>query len=470
MRRALGPAADKTALSSSKSMVGHLLGAAGAVEGIATILALRDQLAPPTAGFTETDPHCGLDPIPGTGRPMTLDVALSNNFAFAGANASVAFARPGGLNSPVLPASDAVVVTGYSALTAAGEGAEALWAAFSDGVGLGSDEDGLRVARAEFDVSAAGTPKERRRLDRLSQLAIAACRAALAHAGLAGDDLAATGVVLGTGVGPMESNERFTGPVLDGGPKLANPGIFPNTVYNAAAGQVAMALGTKGPTSTLTSSHAAGAAALGVAYDLLRSGRADRVLVPAVEVLSPGTLDAYRRIPLFGSPAGRRYTLAEGGLALVLERAGAARERGATVHAVVAGHATASDGAGVGRWDGAGEGVERAVRAALAGAGVAPAELTSVWANAAGLATADRPELAALARVLDGAEVPVHTPKRVLGEPVGAGAQLSAVLALASWQHGAEAGPVLINSSSLGGTHTSVVLLPAPSLRTESDR
>ncbi|MEU4996462.1 beta-ketoacyl-[acyl-carrier-protein] synthase family protein [Streptomyces sp. NPDC021622] len=464
VRAALGEAAEKTALSSTKSMVGHLLGAAGAVEGIVTIMALRDQIAPPTASFGEVDPQCGLDAVPDSGRVMALDAALSNNFAFAGANASVAFRRPGATaGTPVLPLADDVVVTGFSALSAAGEGVEALWEAFRAGARPGAVEDGLRVARAEFDRSAAGTPKQRRRMDRLSQLAVAACRAALDDAGLSGEEeLDATGVVLGTGVGPVASNEDFTVPVLTEGPKVANPGIFPNTVYNSAAGQVSMALGTRGPTSTLTSAHAAGAAALGVAFDLLRSGRAERIVVPAVEVLSPRTLDAYRRIPLFGPAAGRRYTLAEGGFALVLERGRSARERGARIHATLSGHATTSDGLGIGRWDPSGDGVERAMRGALESAGVDAAALSAVWANAAGIGSADRPELSAIDRVSEGSGLRVETPKRQLGEPVGAGAHLSAVLALSGWRDAPADGPVLINSSSLGGTHTSLVLAPAP--------
>ena len=472
VRAALGPAAEKTALSSTKSMIGHLLGAAGAVEGIVTVLALRDQVAPPTASFTEVDPQCGLDPVAGTGRPMVLDTALSNNFGFAGANATIAFARPGGPGAPA-PAvgPDDVVVTGFSVITSAGEGAEALWAAYAAGRRQGVPEDGLRLARVEFDRSAAGTARARRRMDTISQLAVAVCRAALAAAGPADEDaVAATGVVLGTGIGPMESAERFTVPVLSSGARAANPAVFPATVFNGAAGQVAMALGTKGPTSTLTSGHAAGAAALGVAYDLLRAGRAERLLVPAVEALSPAMLAAYRSIPLFGSAAGRRYTLAEAGIALVLERRSSAERRGARVHAVLSGHATASDARGIGRWDPAGEGVERAMRGALRDAGLRPDDIAAVWANAAGLAAADRPEEAAVRRVFGAGRVRFEAPKRVLGEPVGAGAHLSAVLAVGAWRTGTGHRPVLINSSSLGGTHTSLVLSPAPLDGTEPGR
>lgn len=473
VRAALGEAAEKISLSSTKSMIGHLLGAAGAVEGIVTVLALRDQVAPPTASFTEVDPQCGLDPVAGTGRPMVLDTALSNNFGFAGANATIAFARPGGPGAPA-PAigPDDVVVTGFGVITSAGEGAEVLWDAYAAGRRQGVPENGLRVARAEFDRSSVGTPRERRRMDKVSQLAIASCRAALGAAGADGDAdaVAATGVVLGTGIGPMESGERFTVPVLSQGVQEANPAVFTNTVYNGAAGHVAMALGTRGPTSTLTSGHAAGAAALGVAYDMLRAGRAERLLVPAVEAFSPATLAAYRSMPLFGSAAGRRYTLAEAGIALVLERRAGAERRGAPIHAVVLGHATASDACGIGRWDPSGGGVERAMRTALGRAGLGPDHVGALWSNAAGLAAADRPEQAAVERVFGTGRVRIEAPKRVLGEPVGAGAHLSAVLAFGAWREGGDRRPVLVNSSSLGGTHTSLVLSPVPFPATESGR
>lgn len=473
VRAAFGEAAEKTSLSSTKSMIGHLLGAAGAVEGIVMVMALRDQVAPPTASFTEVDPQCGLDPVAGAGRPMVLDSVLSNNFGFAGANASVAFARPGGLGAPA-PAvgPDEVVVTGFGVITSAGEGAEALWDAYAAGERQGAPEDGLRLARVEFDRTAAGSARERRRMDKVSQLAIVASRVALGAAGADGDPdaVAATGVVLGTGIGPMESSERFTVPVLSEGAQAANPAVFPNTVFNGAAGQVAMALGTKGPSSTLTSGHAAGAAALGVAYDMLRAGRAERLLVPAVEAFSPATLEAYRSIPLFASDAGRRYTLAEVGIALLLERRGSAELRGATIHAVVQGYATASDACGIGRWDPSGDGIERAMRGALRSAGLGPEHISAVWANAAGLAAVDRPERAAVDRVFGKVPVRVETPKRVLGEPVGAGAHLSALLAIGEWREAGTHGPVLLNSSSLGGTHTSLVLSPAPSHGTESGR
>jgi 3-oxoacyl-[acyl-carrier-protein] synthase II len=110
------------------------------------------------------------------------------------------------------------------------------------------------------------------------------------------------------------------------------------------------------------------------------------------------------------------------------------------------------------------------MRAALDGAGLRPEDVGAVWANAAGLATADRPERAAVERVFDLDRVRFETPKRVLGEPAGAGAHLSAVLAVGAWRDGRTHRPVVVNSSSLGGTHTSLVLSPAPLHGTEPGR
>ena len=102
-------------------MIGHLLGAAGAVENIVTVKAIEEQVAPPTANYTEPDPECDLDYVPNQPRPLKIDVAVSNNFAFGGANASVVWARPGFREAPPpLPDFDRVVVTGIAALTSAG--------------------------------------------------------------------------------------------------------------------------------------------------------------------------------------------------------------------------------------------------------------------------------------------------------------------------------------------------------------
>jgi 3-oxoacyl-[acyl-carrier-protein] synthase II len=93
IRRAFGAAADKLAVSSTKSMTGHLLGAAGAVEAIFSVLALRDQVAPPTINLDQPGEGCDLDYVPKHARQMPLEYVLSNSFGFGGTNGSLIFRR-----------------------------------------------------------------------------------------------------------------------------------------------------------------------------------------------------------------------------------------------------------------------------------------------------------------------------------------------------------------------------------------
>jgi 3-oxoacyl-[acyl-carrier-protein] synthase II len=93
VKRLLGERARKVAVNSTKSMTGHLLGAAGAVEAVFSILALRDQVSPPTINLRTPDPQCDLDYVPNTARKMPIRVALSNSFGFGGTNGTLVFTR-----------------------------------------------------------------------------------------------------------------------------------------------------------------------------------------------------------------------------------------------------------------------------------------------------------------------------------------------------------------------------------------
>ena len=93
IRQVFAAHVDRLAVSSTKSMHGHALGAAGAIEAVGTVLAIERGILPPTANYTEPDPACDLDVIPNTARHAGVDCALSNSFAFGGLNAVVAFRR-----------------------------------------------------------------------------------------------------------------------------------------------------------------------------------------------------------------------------------------------------------------------------------------------------------------------------------------------------------------------------------------
>ena len=93
MKAALGEHAYKVAISSTKSMIGHLLGAAGGIETVLTALSIKNQIAPPTINLDNQDPECDLDYVPNIARQMKIDVAMSNSFGFGGTNGTLIFKR-----------------------------------------------------------------------------------------------------------------------------------------------------------------------------------------------------------------------------------------------------------------------------------------------------------------------------------------------------------------------------------------
>lgn len=461
----LGEAARGVAVSSTKSMIGHLLGAAGVVEGIVTVKALAAQVAPPTANYVEPDPECDLDYVPNKARPLAMDWAISNNFAFGGANASIVLARNGArATPPPTPDYDRVVITGLAALTSAGNDPATLWQRFAAGERTTQDEGGFLIGRVQYDPMRYLSKRDTRRMDRLGIFAVCASRMALEDAGIALDDhnRERVGVIFGTGIGPMESMENFSRPLFEEGPRAANPAVFPNTVYNAPGGQVAMHVGAIGPASTVTAGHAAGSSALCYGYDLVSCGQADAIICLAADTLTDTVIAAYEELGVVASTTGKRggFALAEAGIALVLERLSHAQARGARIYGEVLGYGITSDARGVAKIDPRGRGLERAMRLALEDAGITQGEVSAIWSGASGHRVADAAEATAIRRVFGDGPQQYH-PKHLFGEPMGAGGALNAALALAQWQHGdGDPGPVLINSCSLGGTNFSLVVAP----------
>ena len=95
VQRLVGNAASRISMSSTKSSIGHLLGAAGAVEAVFSVLAIRDQVAPPTINLDNPSVETPMDLVPHRAHPREIDIVLSNSFGFGGTNASLVFRRAG---------------------------------------------------------------------------------------------------------------------------------------------------------------------------------------------------------------------------------------------------------------------------------------------------------------------------------------------------------------------------------------
>ncbi|MYS21713.1 3-oxoacyl-[acyl-carrier-protein] synthase II [Streptomyces sp. DvalAA-14] len=443
-------------LSSIKPMIGHTLGAAGAIEAAATVYALRDQMLPPTINFKVTDKPPELDFVPNTARRADIDIAMSNNYAFGGDNSSLIFARPGLAREPREPSTREVCITGVGAVGAIGSGYEQWRTALLEGrTGIGPitsfDGTGLRAHSIgelpELSTRGVATPGEWRHLDSLSRLSLTVARQAWTDAALrlTSAQRGNTAVILATATGPLQAITRFRDSLRSGEP---SPVVFPNTVFTAASGHVCKALRLRGPRTTFSSGSAAAVQAIEYATRLVARGEVDHAVVLAVEevvrlhLATPGRHNDYLT-PGLGQPFQKQsqgVQLGSAGVAFVIEPVAQARERGARSYGRVLGCAVGGDALGPragSRVDADPRGIqwEAVLRGAMAKAGVTPEEIGYVAASANGVPELDSLETGLLSRVF-GRDIPVSAPKAAVGETQGAGAAVAILAGLVALDSG----------------------------------
>lgn len=356
-----------------------------------------------------------------------------------------------------------VVITGIGATTPLGHGRAGLWCGVRrarSAVGRLTRFDATpfrsQVAAQvdDFDPARTLDAKTIRRLDRYSQFAVATARDALADAGLeiAEADRADAGVYLGSALGGLAFAEDQHSLFLHGGIRAANP-ILALSVFGAAASaNVAMALGLRGPTMTNANSCAAGALAIGQAFALLRAGAAPFMLAGGVEVpLAPltfgsfdliGALSGHNAAPETASrPFDRTrngFVMGEGAAVLLLEERDHALARGAHFYAEIRGFATTTDAFHMTAPLPSGREAGRVMRAALADAGLTPAQVGYINAHGSGTPLGDKVEALAIRQVFGAAlpNVPVSGTKGLHGHALGASGAIEAAICALSLEHG----------------------------------
>jgi 3-oxoacyl-[acyl-carrier-protein] synthase II len=252
------------------------------------------------------------------------------------------------------------VVTGMGAVCPLGESVPQALAGFRSA--------GPAATRVDFDFGARLSPNHRRRLDRLSQLVLAACLEAAEQATWGQIDGDRAALVIGTGLGCLEKTESYLRGIADEGLDYANAMNFPDSMDSSPAAHVAMALGCHGPTLTVTQREITGESALILADLLLRQGTVDVVMVAAGDAASP---ELERLLSRF-APGLRP---GEAAAALVLETTESAARRGARIIGSLIGHGQAGFPlAGTALRCGAPEVLARARELALSMAGIPPGQ------------------------------------------------------------------------------------------------
>ncbi len=354
--------------------------------------------------------------------------------------------------------SRAVAVTGVGLVTPAGFGAAASWARLLDGTSTARTDPRLAGLAVDFSCPAEGFEAAEllggrlvRRLDRFAQLAVLAAREAVADARLdpSAWDSARVGVVLGVSANSTLTYETEYARLADGRPDLVSPLMLPRSIPNMAAGEVGLDLGARGPNLVTSTACASGTTALAVACDLLRAGTCDLVLAGGTDCpRAPMVATAFDRLGALSrrrhDPAGASrpfdadrdgFVLGEGAGVLVLERVAHARARGVRPRAYLAGHGSTADAHHFTAPHPGGDGLARAIRAALADAGLAPHDIGHVNAHGTGTRLNDTAEAAALHRVFH-RPPPVTSVKGAIGHTMGGAGAIEAAVTVLSLQHG----------------------------------
>ncbi|MFO7961830.1 MAG: beta-ketoacyl-[acyl-carrier-protein] synthase family protein, partial [Nitriliruptoraceae bacterium] len=305
----------------------------------------------------------------------------------------------------------------------------------------------------DFDPDAELGRGAVRRLDRFTHLAVIAAREAIADAGLSeeGDeritrvDADRTGILMGSGIGGAETWAEEYPRYLDKGPGRVSPMFVPKMLSNTAAGTIAIRSGARGPNMTVNTACAAGASAIHLGRDLLRSGTADVVLAGGVEAGVTGlSVSAFAQMgALTKNPdpatASRPFDVArdgfvigEGAAVLVLETAEHAAARGATPLAVVAGAGASADAHHATAPPEDGGGARLAMQRALADAGLDPSAIGYYNAHGTSTPLNDAAEGRALRAVFgDHADrLAVSSTKGVTGHTLGAAGAIEAIFAI----------------------------------------
>ncbi len=344
-----------------------------------------------------------------------------------------------------------VVITGLGVVSPVGCTLEEFWSALVEGrSAIGpfsiarSERLNTRIAAqvSQFDPGALFEPKQLGLLDRFSQFAVVAARSAVRDSGLDISDqlaLEAATVIGSSSGGQTTFDDSYFRLYSENSPRL-RPMTIPRLMTNAAASQVSMDLGLKGPALCVATACAAGTHAIGLAFQMLRSGQAPVAVAGGAEAcLTAGTIKAWEALRVLSQDTCRPFSrtrsglvLGEGAAVLLLEERTHALARGARVYAEILGFGMSADAGDITTSDP--DGATRAMRAALKDAGRNADDVDYVNAHGTATTQNDRSETAALRSVYGPGvrRIAVSSSKAVLGHGLGAaGALEMAATALA---------------------------------------
>ena len=339
------------------------------------------------------------------------------------------------------------VITGLGCITALAESVQELFTSLCEGKSGVSTIESFDTSAypvrfggeiKNFDAAKYIDQRESRRMDRFTQLAVAAASQAVNDSGLdfSKEDVYRTGVIVGTGIGGIKEIEEQHIRLLNKGPRQLSPFTVPRLMGNAASGNIAIRYGLKGPNFSVSSACASGSHAIGEAFHNIVSGRSDIMITGGSEAaLTPVGLASFCAARSLSTrnddPAAASrpfdenrdgFVLSEGAGVLVLEEQSHAKKRGANIYAELLGYAATDDGHHITAPLPSGEGAAKAMQLALIDAGIEREKVNYINAHGTGTELNDITESTAIRTVFgDHAyKLPVSSTKSSLGHLLGA--------------------------------------------------
>ncbi len=363
-----------------------------------------------------------------------------------------------------------VVVTGISAITPLGLDVESTWE------GILAGKSGIKKITSfdttGFDTDIAGEitdfnpdtyiqPKQSKRMDRFTQLSVCAAMQLIENSGytITAENADRVGVILGVGLGGLATIEVFHSKLVEAGPSRVSPFYIPMLISNIAPGQIAIAVGAKGPNYVLTSACASATHSIGSAYTEIVMGRCDAMITGGAEsTITPMGLSGFTSMKALctkynDSPekASRPFDAERGGFVmgegagmLLLESLDSALDRGAHIYAEVVGFGASDDANHMVAPLETGEGMALAMKRALQDAQVDPNEIDSINAHGTSTHANDEAETKAIKQVFgDHAKnIAICSNKSQLGHLLGAAGGVESVLSVLTLDTGMVPGTI----------------------------
>ena len=408
---------DKLMISSTKSMTGHCLGAAGVLEAIFTIKALKEGAIPPTINF-DTKLESDYDFVPNHKKNKDINIAMSNSLAFGGNNASVIFTNKNLKKENNMPKFTPVAVTGIGIVSPIGVGIDEYWNNIKNGKsGIKSEIDSYgnhrniaivdEIDYEKYDLS----PEILRKLDRQTKMVLVSGQIAFKDADIdtqmeTKDDI---GIILGSSEGPIEDTIKFQERLIKKGIHAGSPLIFPNTVYNVAAGFLSILKKTKGYTATFANGFMSGINSIFCGYDLVNSGKQKIAFVAGADEYSQASYHGYNSLKsLYTKDSDfkgaynftqKGFVLGEGCTGLILESLEDAKRKQSKIYAQILGFGFSTQALSPGKVNTQSYGLDQAILNACDNAGIKLSEIDDIVGFANGSALIDSMEMDSYNRI-----------------------------------------------------------------------